>query len=379
MPRAMSVVHVVRQFHPSIGGLEDAVAGLVREQREAGVDARVVTLNRVFTDPDCILASQDCIDGVPVTRLGWRGSSRYPLAPSVLGAISGADLVHVHAVDFFFDFLAATRPLHRKTLVATTHGGFFHTGRNARLKRVWFETVTRLSVGAYDAIIACSDNDAATFARLAGDRLVTIENGVNVDKFSHPPMSRASRRMIYVGRLASHKRIECLFAMLAALRRRVPREDWELVIAGGGGDVPPEELRARAEAGGVARHVRFVLSPSTAELAAELAQAAIYVCASSYEGFGLAAVEAAASGLVPALSDIPPFARLVRRLGAGAVFDPDDPEGAADVIARLPSDAQTRARVAEAARSYGWSKPARACLNVYSDVLARRELRPMPA
>jgi alpha-1,3-mannosyltransferase len=38
-----------------------------------------------------------------------------------------ADIVHVHAIDFFFDFLGWTKPLHGKKLVVSTHGGFFHT------------------------------------------------------------------------------------------------------------------------------------------------------------------------------------------------------------------------------------------------------------
>lgn len=143
----MNVVHVVRQFRPSVGGLEDAVISLVRNQRAAGVDARVVTLDRIFIDLPRRLPRSGVVDGIPVTRLRWRGSTRYPVAPGVLRAVRGADLIHVHAVDFFFDYLAATWPLHGKPMVATTHGGFFHTDRRARFKRLWFNIVTRRRSG----------------------------------------------------------------------------------------------------------------------------------------------------------------------------------------------------------------------------------------
>jgi alpha-1,3-mannosyltransferase len=362
----MIIIHVVRQFAPGIGGLEDAVGGLVRAQRADGIDARVVTLNRIFTHPHARLRAQETIGGIPVTRIPWLGSSRYPLAPGVLGAIRDADLVHVHAIDFFFDFLAFTRPLHGKRLVATTHGGFFHTGRFGLIKRAWFATITRLTVPAYAALIACSDSDAARFAPLAGARLHTIENGVDLDKFARPPEPRHPRRLIHVGRFASHKRIELLFPLLAALRRRNP--DWHLVIAGSEGDVPLAHLRRAAAAAGLEPHVRFMLRPSQAELAAELAQASIFAAPSADEGFGLAAVEAAAAGLVPALSDISPFARLLRRLGAGALFDPADPETAADRIEALPTDPATRAAIMRAAGSYGWRRPADAIQAVYRSV-----------
>jgi alpha-1,3-mannosyltransferase len=41
------------------------------------------------------------VAGIPIQRLPWRGSSRYPLAPSVLWHLQSADVVHVHAIDFF--------------------------------------------------------------------------------------------------------------------------------------------------------------------------------------------------------------------------------------------------------------------------------------
>ncbi len=200
--------------------------------------------------------------------------------------------------------------------------------------------------------------------------MLTIENGVDWNKFAHPPRPRAARRLIYVGRLASHKRIGTLIGLLAALCRRAPEAGWELVVAGAGGDVEPGELHAAAEAAGVAGQVRHVLGASDAELAAELAQAGFYVSASMHEGFGLAAVEAAAAGLMPVLSDIPPFARIVRRLGGGLLFDPDDLEGAAERLAALDVDPAARIRLREAARGFGWREPAEAYLQTYRRILA---------
>ena len=44
----MNIVHVVRQFHPAVGGIESVVRELASAQVSAGHRVRVVTLNRVF-------------------------------------------------------------------------------------------------------------------------------------------------------------------------------------------------------------------------------------------------------------------------------------------------------------------------------------------
>ena len=44
----MLIVHVVRQFHPGVGGLETVVLELASAQVKAGHRVRVVTLDRLF-------------------------------------------------------------------------------------------------------------------------------------------------------------------------------------------------------------------------------------------------------------------------------------------------------------------------------------------
>jgi alpha-1,3-mannosyltransferase len=365
------VVHVVRQFAPSVGGLEDAVLNLAHQQRRRGLKPRVVTLDRVFTKRDVRLPSQDVVEGLPVVRLPWRGSSRYPLAPAVLSAVRHADLVHVHGIDFFFDFLAATQILHRRRMVASTHGGFFHTQFAAGLKRLWFGSVTRASSHAYDTIVACSENDARLFSALPAARLETVENGVNLRKFAAAPAGeRDPRRLVTFGRFAAHKRITALFDVLGALL--CVETGWHLVVAGAPADQDLAVLQDACARAGVAAHVRFVLAPSDADIARELAGATWFACASAHEGFGLAAAEAAAAGLIPVLSQIAPFERLIARLGDGVVIDPRLPHEAARAVLSAAANGQLAARgaaVAVAAQAYDWRAAADGYLGVYQRVL----------
>ena len=375
-PTGWRVVHVVRQFWPSIGGLEEVVLKLsLKQQQLYGFAPTVVTLDRLFTDRRRRLPRTERVRDLPVIRIAWHGSHRYPIAPGVLRYIRDADIVQVHGVDFFFDFLAWTRPLHRRPLVASTHGGFFHTSFAASLKEAYFKFVTPMSCRRYDAIVASSDEDAALFQRVAAANLHTIINGVDTDKFADSASLQHRRSLIYFGRLAPHKRIPTIFALLRELRREEP--DWRLTIAGGEWQTSAGELRAAAAAAEVVDAVEFVREPSDPELRALIGRSSYFVCASAYEGFGVAAVEALAAGLIPILSAIPPFVKLLERAGVGLGYDPDEPQNAAARLNRFARCAAAnlgswRKRAMESAAIYDWSAAAESFTALYRAVLARR-------
>lgn len=375
----MKVAHVVRQFSPAVGGLEEAVHSIARSQRDQlGIDARIITLDRIFDKPSR-LPVHDIVDGIPVLRLPWTGSTRYPLAPSVLRHVHSFDLLHVHAIDFFFDFLALSRPLHRRPMVASTHGGFFHSRELAKLKRVWFSTVTRASVMAYQRIVACSHHDAELFKPVAGDRLTTIENGINQSKFAGASSETPTRTIISYGRFAKHKRLDALFPVLALLHRSNPM--WRLIIAGSYGDQTEGELRASAVAAGVGDLVEFVIGPTDGELRSLIARCSYFASFSAHEGFGLAAVEAMSAGLVPLLSGIEPFRRLVSAAGVGLIVDPDNVVKTSSTIessfvAQNDTYAARRAQCMQAVRRYDWNAVARLYTDLYDKVLAGRSSKP---
>ena len=80
---------------------------------------------------------------------------------------------------------------------------------------------------------------------------------------------------------------------------------------------------------------------------------------SEYEGFGVAAVEGMSAGLLPLLSEIPPFRRLIARTGLGIAIDYTSPDaGARLLLEHLPEIAsgyaERRAACMQAAKAYDW-------------------------
>jgi len=370
----LSVVHVVRQFHPNRGGLEDVVANLAREQIRLGAKVRVVTLDRLFSKLDETLPATGALENIPIERIPFQGSTRYPIAPKVFGRLGDADLVHVHAVDFFFDALALAKPFHRRALVATTHGGFFHTKDFSALKTLWFNGPTRVSANLYDAIVGVSPSDADNFRALAPKRVSVIENGADLDKFGGASSPRPVKRMATLGRFSKNKRPERLIAALKELVADDP--DWRLDLIGAESDWTAAGLKAEIAAAGLETHAFVHVGLDNAGVAAVLKGCSLFVSASDYEGFGVALIEAMSAGLAPVVHPNDAFTGLAVRHTAIRTVDFADAAAAAaairDTFETLRIDpTAVRASAAEL-DGYAWPAVAESYMRVYRAALMRR-------
>lgn len=367
-----TIVHVVRQFYPMIGGLEDFVRNLVGQQVGRFAKVRVVTLDRLFIEPEKKLPAREIIDGAEVMRIPFRGSPRYPVATSVLSALNGADLIHVHAIDFFFDYLALTS-LGRKTpMVATTHGGFFHTTSYRQLKALWFNSLTRASASRYRGIACCSESDYERFATIAPSRVRLIENGADLEKFGDAAAEHPAKGLVTIGRFSHNKRIDLLLDMMQQLVRRDP--DWRLHIAGSASDWSEEDIRHMIDQRGLAGSVSLHVRPSNAQIRDLLRQCSLFVSASEYEGFGIALIEALSAGLVPVVEPNAAFRSLAGKHDMVRLAGFADPAKAATVVedafqALGSSQGALRSAAVASAVRHGWPHTAQLYEDLYRDAL----------
>ncbi|MFA6964384.1 glycosyltransferase family 4 protein [Bosea sp. (in: a-proteobacteria)] len=367
----LRIVHVVRQFLPNRGGLEDVVANLCRAQLRMGFRPSVVTLDRLFSDPGRLLEREELIDGIPVRRIPYRGSSRYPLAPSVFAHLSDADIVHVHAIDFFFDALALGWVLHRKPLVATTHGGFFHTRDFSGLKAIWMRGPTRLSSLAYRGIAGCSANDARMFEAVAPGKVRVIENGVDLDKFRGASSTEPVRRLVSIGRFSKNKRPENLIATMSELLRS--GADWHLDMIGVESDWSEAALRDAVARAGLARQIDIHIGLDDAGARDVLGRASLFVSASDFEGFGLSLIEAMSAGLIPIVQPNAAFTALAGAYPVIRLADFAAPSEAASVVTEAFSSLEASRGALkpdiEALAPYSWQQVALNYRAFYEDAL----------
>ena len=366
------VIHVVRQFSPAVGGLESFVKSLAKEQIRNGLDVEVVTLNQIFhQNSNDYLPATEMVEGIKVTRIPYIGSHKYPFAPGVITKIKSADIVHVHAIDFFADFLSISKFIHKKTLVLSTHGGFFHTPKASRFKKIFFNLVTRYTIKNYRNVIACSESDWWTFNQIRKKNLLLVENGVDIQKFESSVTKVPNRRLVFLGRFSKNKRVDLLlwfFSKLVAVDNQ-----YQLLIIGIDWDDSLNKIKSLIQKFNISDHVTVLCNLDDLEIKTHLDSASFIVSASEYEGFGLSIVEGMSAGLIPICSNIYSFTNIVSHSGVGINLDfsSDNQVQDADrfVKNQLDDYRDVTDKARAAAKAYGWSTKAKEFSAIYEDTV----------
>ena len=364
----MKILQVCRQYRPCIGGVERFVVGLSARLIARGHTVEVATLDRCWHGGSK-LPHSEIVNGVPLNRPPVVGGALFFFAPAVLRLVKDFDVVHVHNTDFFLGYLSLTRFIHRRPLVVSTHGGFFHTDDHAKTKRVYFNLVTRRALRTAAAVIPNSAGDERRFAPHAR-RAARIDNALDFDAFARVQRDPAPGRLITVGRLSANKNISTLLNVFA--EARAIRSNLTLGVVGDG--PLRAELESQAAELKIADAVRWTGEVSDEQLHAELAAAEIFVSASRYEGFGLALLEAMAAGVIPVVNKIEAFRDVIADGQDGFLANYMRPDAAGQTLVRvagLPAEwrAQLSAQAKIRASQFDWADALPKFEEVYRTVL----------
>ncbi|MFF7866148.1 glycosyltransferase [Streptomyces qaidamensis] len=371
----MKALHIITGL--GVGGAEQQLRLLLRH---LPVDCDVVTL----TNPGTVAAGL-AADGVRVLDLGMAGNRDLAALPRLVRVIrsGGYQLVHTHLYRACLYGRIAARLAGVRAVVATEHslGDSQMEGRplNAGVRALYLagERLGRTTV-------AVSPTVAERLRRwgVPGPRIEVVPNGIDVARFRFDAARRHDTRRRLglpddayvigaVGRLTPGKRFGVLVRALAQLP-----DDHRLLLVGGG----PEEdvLRRTARAAGVADRVLFTgerpcvpdgtPGPDLPSLTSAMD---VLASPSPEEAFGLAIVEALASGLpvlyasCPALEDLPPSAAPAARRVTGG------PDAYARALTDVRRQGPAPRTAPEAARHYCITRSAARLMDVYAAAVAR--------
>lgn len=233
------------------------------------------------------------------------------------------NVIHVHLFPSLYWVPLAVIGMHLH-LVWTEH-----STSNRRQQNPLLRYTDRIVYSRYDKIICISQATCDSLKDWLGaqsdDHLCVIENGIDIKKFKNQKtVKRQHKSLIQISRFEASKDQDTVIKAMLLLPK-----DIHLVFVGDGSRI--EICKALCNTLNLQDRVHFL--GSKANIAQLLGKADIAIQSSHWEGFGLSAVEAMASGLPVIASDVDGLHQVVD--GAGLLFPKGDEKSLAQLIEKI--------------------------------------------
>lgn len=281
------------------------------------------------------------------SKYGWSETGIFslglssPYDPRVLLRLAGlpeetflesADIIHSHLFPSQLIVSLVRDGIHLNGRLITTE----HSTSNRRRRTISGKLIDRLFYPLYDRIVCVSDGAASELGCWipeVSDRLEVISNGIDLKEFKAAGVFDGKEKMVIisVGRLTDAKNYHTAIKAFSILCSN-SESDLKYVIAGSGN--LESELKELAAELGVSSSMEF--PGDVKNIPVLMQEADIFFMPSIREGFGIAAVEAMASGLPVVASDAPGIGDVVGRDGScGTLVNPHSPVEMAEALSNL--------------------------------------------
>ena len=231
-----------------------------------------------------------------------------------------------------------------------------------------------------DALITVCEalKDELIALGVAGEKIRTLRNGVDLKMFRPVPRQQARERLalqgpvlLSVGALIARKRHDLVIRALPLI------ENAMLLIAGEGPELAA--LRQLSSGLGVQDRVRFLGGVPHQQLAEIYTAADALVLASTREGWANVLLEAMACGTPAIATNVWGAPEVIRGAAAGRLLDQATPKGLAGAVRLLLADPPERAETRRYAEAFGWDATSQGQLDLFAEILRKRGLRPTAA
>ncbi len=338
----MKVLQVINNLAP--GGAEGVVRNIILGFKPRGIECALYLLQSTDSHLQHSLRAQGVTLYAPL-----RASIYSPLHVRPLTAhlrTYSYDIVHVHLFPArLWVALAAKAAKASAPLVTTEHSTY-----NKR-RRLIFRAMDRWIYAQYRSIACISGATKEALVQWLPEvvnKTRICPNGIDVDAFANTPPATKSALfslpetcpvILSVGRMANPKDPETVIRALSLI------QEAHLVLVGSG--PMQEDLPRLAQKLGLDQRVHFL--GRRTDVPQLMKAVDIFVQSSHWEGFGIAALEAMASGLPVVVTRVPGLAELVGE--AGLLFEPGNHHQLAGYLKTLLSSSGLRTRLAEAGNS----------------------------
>ena len=374
----MKILMLTWEYPPRVvGGIARVVHDLSKTLLKDGHDVTVVT----YREGDAPYFEDD--KGVKVYRvdnyminpnnfIDWIMQMNFNMvakANEIILKEGNFDVIHAH--DWLVAYAAKTlKNSYNIPIVSTIHAT--EAGRNSGIhdetQRYINDTEWMLTYESSEVIVN-SNYMKGELQRLFGlpyEKINVVPNGVNLSLFNGIERDYNFRRkyamdnekiILFMGRLVYEKGIQHLIAAMPKILNGY--RDSKLVICGKGGMI--DELRQQVNAMGISNKVYFAGYMNGKDVQRMYKAADISVFPSTYEPFGIVALEAMLAENPIVVSDIGGLNEIVQHRENGMKSYAGNPNSIADSILELLYDHKLCADITKKAKNkvrneYNWSK-----------------------
>lgn len=386
------VLHVCPYFLPSEGGSERAVYYISKELGKLGVSCDVLTLNTltccvpssnrdrdIFKLPHRFLACRTAnlphrenYRGIEVSRfpyLGWGYSwtdrarvFSISMIAYFRSVVQHYSLVHFHTIGFLETAYILSWICRRNNIPYVVHVHGIHETYEKYVnfpylaRVVWRKLLTSYLHNA-ERIFAISSAD---FSILTGfgiehDRIDVVPCGIDPKIFSISIQDNYDLKkdqkffnVLFVGTFYPNKGLEVL-AHALAMMNKYELERIQVDIVGDMSKYPyySKTIKEMIKSYGLSRIVRFYGHITQERLVEKYRSADIFVRPSVNESFGIAPLEAMASGIAVIATDVGGTKTFIKNRRTGVLISPLDPEALKNAIKELIENPDLRESLAK--------------------------------
>ncbi len=294
------------------------------------------------------------------------------------------DVIHAH--DWLVTYAAKTlKDSYKMPIIATIHAT--ESGRNSgihdEVQRYINDTEWLLTYEATEVIVNSNymKNELQRLFGLPYEKINVVPNGVNLNLYNGVEKDYDFRRqyaadnekiILYVGRLVYEKGIQNLIAAMPKILNGY--HDSKLVIAGRGGMI--DELRDEVRRLGIENKVYFTGYLSLDKVTKMYKCADVAVFPSTYEPFGVVALEGMLSGTPVVVSDVGGLNEIVDHRVNGMKSYAGNPNSIADSILELLFNPGLCEEISKNAKAkvktqYNWNKIAQDTHFIYQKAICQ--------
>ena len=374
----MKILMLTWEYPPRIvGGIARVVNDLSKRLIKDGHEVTVVTYREgnapYFEDDKGVKVYR--IDNYminPNNFIDWIMQMNFNMvakASEIIANEGKFDVIHAH--DWLVAYAAKTlKNSYDIPIVSTIHAT--ESGRNSGIhdetQRYINDTEWMLTYESTEVIVNSNymKRELQSLFGLPFEKINVVPNGINVNMFSGVERDYDFRRqyaldnekiILFMGRLVYEKGVQHLISAMPKILSGY--HDAKLVIAGKGGMT--DELKAQVNSMGIGSKVYFTGYMDSKQVCKMYKCADVSVFPSTYEPFGIVALEAMLSGTPVVVSDIGGLNEIVTHGENGMKSYAGNPNSIADSILALLYNPQLSQEVVKKAKNmvkneYNWAK-----------------------